>query len=34
MLVLTMLGLLHTRRVPGDQEFPKVHETEKVLEPV
>jgi hypothetical protein len=34
MLVLTLLGLLHTRRVPGDQEFPKVHETEKVLEPV
>jgi hypothetical protein len=34
MLVLTMLGLLHTRRVPRDQEFPKVHQTEKVLEPV
>jgi hypothetical protein len=34
MLVLTMLGLLHTRRVPGDQEFPKVHEPERVLEPV
>jgi hypothetical protein len=32
MLVLTLLGLLHIRRVPEDQEFPKVHE--KVLEPV
>jgi len=32
MLLLTVLGLLHARRVPDDQEFPKVHE--KVHEPV
>ncbi|HEY5024779.1 MAG TPA: hypothetical protein VII76_07370 [Acidimicrobiales bacterium] len=31
MLLLTMLGLLHLRRVPEDQEFPKVHQHEKVL---
>jgi hypothetical protein len=31
MLVLTLLGALHLRRVPGDQEFPKVHQPEKVL---
>jgi hypothetical protein len=34
MLVLTLFGLLHLRRVPEDQEFPKVHQSEKVLEPV
>jgi hypothetical protein len=34
MLVLTLFGLIHIRRVPEDQEFPKVHVSEKVLEPV
>ena len=34
MLVLTLLGMLHLRRVPEDQEFPKVHQPEKVLETV
>lgn len=34
MLLLTMLGLFHVRRVPEDQEFPKVHEPERVLETV
>ncbi len=34
MLLLTVLGLLHLRRVPEDQEFPKVHQPEKVLETV
>src|SRR5665213_2119131 len=34
MLVLTLLGLLHLRRVPDDQEFPQVHHTERVLETV
>jgi hypothetical protein len=34
MLLLTMLGLIHLRRVPEDQEFPKVHEPERVLETV
>ena len=34
MLLLTMLGLLHLRRVPQDQEFPKVHQPERVLETV
>jgi hypothetical protein len=34
MLLLTLLGLLHLRRVPEDQEFPKVHQPEKVLETV
>src|SRR5579863_5740370 len=34
MLLLTMLGLLHLRRVPEDQEFPKAHQVEKVLEKV
>jgi hypothetical protein len=34
MLLLTLLGVVHLRRVPGDQEFPKVHQTEKVLETV
>jgi len=34
MLVLTLLGLLHIRRVPEDQEFPKTHVADKVLEPV
>ncbi len=34
MLVLTLFGLLHLRRVPEDEEFPKVHQSEKVLEPV
>ena len=34
MLVLTLLGLLHLRRVPEDQEFPQVHQPEKVLETV
>jgi hypothetical protein len=31
MLVLTMFGLLHFRRVPDDAEFPAVRTTEKVL---
>jgi hypothetical protein len=34
MLLLTLLGMIHLRRVPGDQEFPKVHQTEKVVETV
>ena len=34
MLLLSLLGLFHLRRVPEDQEFPKVHQVEKVLEPV
>lgn len=34
MLLLTLLGMIHLRRVPGDQEFPKVHQSEKVLETV
>jgi hypothetical protein len=34
MLLLTLFGLIHMRRVPGDQEFPKVHVPEKVLETV
>jgi hypothetical protein len=34
MLLLTLLGVVHLRRVPEDQEFPKVHTAEKVLEPV
>jgi len=34
MLVLTLFGLMHIRRVPEDQEFPKVHAPDKVLETV
>src|SRR5579863_669996 len=34
MLLLTLLGLFHLRRVPEDQEFPKAHQVEKVLEKV
>ena len=34
MLLLTVLGMLHLRRVPEDQEFPKAHQPEKVLETV
>jgi hypothetical protein len=34
MLLLTLLGLVHLRRVPADQEFPKVHLPERVLETV
>lgn len=34
MLLLVLFGLVHIRRVPGDQEFPKVHVPEKVLETV
>ncbi|MGD0379086.1 MAG: hypothetical protein ABSC30_03795 [Acidimicrobiales bacterium] len=34
MLLLTLLGVVHLRRVPGDQEFPKAHQPEKVLETV
>jgi hypothetical protein len=34
MLLLTLFGLVHLRRVPQDQEFPKVHQPERVLEPV
>jgi hypothetical protein len=34
MLLLTLFGLVHIRRVPEDQEFPKAHQPEKVLEPV
>ncbi len=32
MLLLVLFGLVHIRRVPEDQEFPKVHVPEKVLE--
>ena len=34
MLVLTVLGMLHLRRVPEDAEFPKPHVREQVLETV
>jgi hypothetical protein len=34
MLLLTLLGVIHLRRVPEDQEFPHVHHPEKVLETV
>ncbi len=34
MLLLTLLGVVHLRRVPDDQEFPKVHTPERVLETV
>ena len=34
MLVLTVLGLLHFRRVPEDAEFPRSHHVDKVLETV
>jgi len=34
MLLLTLLGVLHLRRVPEDQEFPKVQQPERVLETV
>jgi hypothetical protein len=34
MLVLTLLGLLHFRRVPEDAEFPVPHKSEKLLETV
>jgi hypothetical protein len=34
MLLLTLFGLVHLRRVPADQEFPKVHQPERVLETV
>lgn len=34
MLLLTLFGLVHLRRVPEDQEFPKVHTATKVLETV
>jgi len=34
MLLLVLFGLVHLRRVPEDQEFPKVHTSEKVLETV
>ena len=34
MLLLTLFGVLHLRRVPADEEFPKVHEPQKVLETV
>jgi len=34
MLLLTLLGFVHLRRVPDDQEFPQAHHTEKVLETV
>jgi hypothetical protein len=34
MLLLTLFGMLHLRRVPEDAEFPKVREHEKVLETV
>ncbi len=34
MLLLTLFGVIHLRRVPEDQEFPKVHTPEKVLEPL
>ncbi|HUY21558.1 MAG TPA: hypothetical protein VMV22_04380 [Acidimicrobiales bacterium] len=31
MLVLTLLGMFHLRRVPEDAEFPKAHAADKVL---
>jgi hypothetical protein len=34
MLLLTLLGVVHLRRTPEDQEFPKVNHAEKVLERV
>jgi hypothetical protein len=34
MLLLTLLGVVHLRRVPEDQDFPKVHTGEKVPETV
>ena len=34
MLLLTLLGLVHLRRVPEDQEFPKTHTDHEVLETV
>ena len=34
MLMLTLLGMLHFRRVPEDLEFPHPHKVEKVLETV
>ncbi len=34
MLLLTLLGVVHLRRVPGDQEFPKVHQVDRVPETV
>jgi len=34
MLLLTLFGMLHLRRVPEDQDFPKVREHERVLETV
>ncbi len=34
MLLLTLLGVFHLRRVPEDQEFPQVHQVDKVLETV
>ena len=34
MLILTLLGLLHLRRVPDDAEFPRVHRSDEVLQPV
>ena len=34
MLLLTVAGLLHLRRVPGDQEFPKVSVPDRVPETV
>ena len=34
MLILTAFGLFHVRRTPEDEEFPKVHQPEKVLETV
>jgi hypothetical protein len=33
MLILTVLGFLHFRRVPEEAEFPKQHEPVKVLQP-
>jgi len=34
MFIITLLGLLHIRRVPDDAVFPAVHQPEKVLETV
>jgi hypothetical protein len=34
MLLLTLLGVIHLRRVPEDQEFPKVHTADRTLETV
>jgi hypothetical protein len=34
MFLLTLLGVVHLRRVPEDQDFPKVHDVDEALEKV